>query len=723
MIEQIAMLSQEEKGNLLDCILQYGNTGDIPVTKGNERFLFPGIKWQMDRDQEKYAEKCKINSENRKKAFKNNEEEDEEEITNINDRQRPLTNVNGGDQEKEKEEEEENEDEKEKEDEKDKLKKYSSPSLSPHTGAQARKEREKAKEALEAYQRLCPSLKPVTVLTPNREKALTELFKTYELSDIEAAFVKAESSSFLKGMNPRRWVASFDFIIDPNNFAKLVEGNYDDEEPNDFSDRSRECGWEFEEDFDDFSTEPANAPEQDMSMCKTDKTDTYIPRFDDAFDLLGELYGEKHDSVQDFPHYAPNEPSCGNNATNSPIRPDSAPSMCNSHNFAPVEPRNINTFHENTTENSEFHTSEPNFSHSAPDTDNVKEVTNHAKTTASPETMCKTHNSDSDNTRNINTFHENTTENGEFHTSEPNFSHSAKNSSHGKTATNPVNQPDSSPSMCKSDKLQPETDGEEVDYDELREFISKPNGFVPLPTKSAPNTPTSAHGKTATNSVNQPDSTPSMCKTDKIPNVTHNFPNDLDLLGDILGENNSSVHNSSQSDTQKPEYGNNATNSPIRPDSATSMCNSHNFAPVEPRNINTFHENTTENGNFHTSVHFSPQTSPPVTEPSHRSAPIFPDGKSVTNSPIRPDSAHTMGKTAKFNGNYAPKTGKYTETRHGHGRKHSFAQKNSQFPTASRSKQMTSRTPEPRYGKESAEAFATSWAIIEQELAEIGARD
>ena len=62
MIEQIAMLSQEEKGNLLDCILQYGNTGDVPKTDGHEVYVFPGIKWQIDHDREKYADRCMKNS-------------------------------------------------------------------------------------------------------------------------------------------------------------------------------------------------------------------------------------------------------------------------------------------------------------------------------------------------------------------------------------------------------------------------------------------------------------------------------------------------------------------------------------------------------------------------------------------------------------------------------------------------------------------------------------
>ena len=37
-----------------------------------------------------------------------------------------------------------------------------------------------------------------------------------------------EKSSFLKGQNDRGWVITFDWFVKPNNFIKVLEGNYDD---------------------------------------------------------------------------------------------------------------------------------------------------------------------------------------------------------------------------------------------------------------------------------------------------------------------------------------------------------------------------------------------------------------------------------------------------------------------------------------------------------------
>ena len=47
---------------------------------------------------------------------------------------------------------------------------------------------------------------------------------------IEAVYeviAKATASDFLNGKNQRGWVASFDWIMLPTNFPKVLEGNYD----------------------------------------------------------------------------------------------------------------------------------------------------------------------------------------------------------------------------------------------------------------------------------------------------------------------------------------------------------------------------------------------------------------------------------------------------------------------------------------------------------------
>ena len=52
--------------------------------------------------------------------------------------------------------------------------------------------------------------------------------KEFTEADIQAAFEKAEKSSFLKGENKRKWTASFDWLIKAENIAKILNGNFDD---------------------------------------------------------------------------------------------------------------------------------------------------------------------------------------------------------------------------------------------------------------------------------------------------------------------------------------------------------------------------------------------------------------------------------------------------------------------------------------------------------------
>ena len=47
-----------------------------------------------------------------------------------------------------------------------------------------------------------------------------DVSKVYQAIDI------AMSSDFMNGKNSRNWVASFDWIMCPTNFAKVLEGNY-----------------------------------------------------------------------------------------------------------------------------------------------------------------------------------------------------------------------------------------------------------------------------------------------------------------------------------------------------------------------------------------------------------------------------------------------------------------------------------------------------------------
>lgn len=77
----------------------------------------------------------------------------------------------------------------------------------------------------------CTTFAKVIVLTNERKRLISKLLDSYSLEEIQQAFQNAEQSSFLKGKKGK-WKASFDWLIDEEHFARLLEGNYNDEQTN-----------------------------------------------------------------------------------------------------------------------------------------------------------------------------------------------------------------------------------------------------------------------------------------------------------------------------------------------------------------------------------------------------------------------------------------------------------------------------------------------------------
>lgn len=65
-----------------------------------------------------------------------------------------------------------------------------------------------------------------------RYKSLKSRIDEYSFDEVIEAIRKIEESSFLKGHNDRGWTITFDWLVRPNNFIKVLEGNYTDKEAN-----------------------------------------------------------------------------------------------------------------------------------------------------------------------------------------------------------------------------------------------------------------------------------------------------------------------------------------------------------------------------------------------------------------------------------------------------------------------------------------------------------
>lgn len=68
-LEAISPLNDEERGRLFTALLLYSKTGECPHLTGNERFIFPSMKGQIDRDRQKYEAKCARNRDNVKRRW------------------------------------------------------------------------------------------------------------------------------------------------------------------------------------------------------------------------------------------------------------------------------------------------------------------------------------------------------------------------------------------------------------------------------------------------------------------------------------------------------------------------------------------------------------------------------------------------------------------------------------------------------------------------------
>jgi len=64
--------------------------------------------------------------------------------------------------------------------------------------------------------------------TSKRGEMVRKRVNDYGVDKVIEAIHRANESKFLKGFNKKGWTANFDWFIRPENFQKVLEGNYDD---------------------------------------------------------------------------------------------------------------------------------------------------------------------------------------------------------------------------------------------------------------------------------------------------------------------------------------------------------------------------------------------------------------------------------------------------------------------------------------------------------------
>ena len=84
-------------------------------------------------------------------------------------------------------------------------------------------------EVQEIFNKICSSFAKVQKMSNSRkDKLKTRWTEIKTLEAFTEICTKMESSDFLKGDNPRKWMPTFDWLIEnDNNWVKVIEGNYD----------------------------------------------------------------------------------------------------------------------------------------------------------------------------------------------------------------------------------------------------------------------------------------------------------------------------------------------------------------------------------------------------------------------------------------------------------------------------------------------------------------
>ena len=80
---------------------------------------------------------------------------------------------------------------------------------------------------IDLYNSICVSYPKVQKISERRKTAIKARLKDYTIDEFKKAFTNAENSDFLRGKNNRGWRADFDWLMNENNLAKALEGNYD----------------------------------------------------------------------------------------------------------------------------------------------------------------------------------------------------------------------------------------------------------------------------------------------------------------------------------------------------------------------------------------------------------------------------------------------------------------------------------------------------------------
>ena len=242
-------LTDAQLGQLTRHMLSFAKTGKEPFIEDPlVKLSFAFIKDDMERNQRKYEEKCerlRANARKRwdKKQLDSEASEDMQKHTNVcksmqmhanaqiamhNDNEYVNDNVYANDNDNDVSKETDNNIPS-----KEGLSISENPKVDP-----ARRCAKIDFAAIKAYwntkhDQSGSAMRRLTLMSDQRKSNVRARIREYggDVQKVYKAIDKAMASDFMNGKNGKGWVASFDWMMCPSNFPKVLEGNYDNEEP------------------------------------------------------------------------------------------------------------------------------------------------------------------------------------------------------------------------------------------------------------------------------------------------------------------------------------------------------------------------------------------------------------------------------------------------------------------------------------------------------------
>ena len=233
-------LTDEQLGQLTRALFVYARDGEVIKLEPVVRMAFVFIKDKIDRNQQKYQKKCERNRENIRKRWNKSNTNDTKENERIpndtsvyeripNDTTRYLYDSDSdSDSDSDVSKETDNNIPS-----KEGLSISENPKVDP-----ARRCAKIDFAAIKAYwntkhDQSGSAMRRLTLMSDQRKSNVRARIREYggDVQKVYKAIDKAMASDFMNGKNGKGWVASFDWMMCPTNFPKVLEGNYDNEEP------------------------------------------------------------------------------------------------------------------------------------------------------------------------------------------------------------------------------------------------------------------------------------------------------------------------------------------------------------------------------------------------------------------------------------------------------------------------------------------------------------